>query len=145
MTPWRCSDKKTFWATTGMFPQEFVLKLGSTVLVSRVAVTAAQGTLLACTCVCYTARCLLLSRSVLRSTARGIRVERTDGMSPTSWEPLCTLGEASRWFLLSATCCVFSWCVLCRRLLQSTERTRGHKPRRATLVALRQPTSSLSS
>lgn len=36
-------DTRTFWATTGLFPQEIVLKLGSQSLVSRVKLITTNG------------------------------------------------------------------------------------------------------
>ena len=50
----------TFWSSTGMFPQEFIVKLGSTAQVTRV--------------------------KTLTTNVKSLTVERCEGVAPISWE-----------------------------------------------------------
>ena len=50
----------TFWSSTGMFPQEFIVKLGSTAQVTRI--------------------------KTLTTNVKSMVVERCEGVAPISWE-----------------------------------------------------------
>ena len=53
-------NDRTFWSTTGLFPQEFIIQLGQTAQVTRI--------------------------KTLTTNVRRVVVERSEGVTPSSWE-----------------------------------------------------------
>lgn len=45
------SNRDTFWSTTGMFPQEFVISFPSTVEIDAIKMTCSNGKELTCCCI----------------------------------------------------------------------------------------------
>ena len=81
-------DQTTFWSSTGMFPQEFVLKLGSSASIVKIKTST--------------------------TNVRHFVVESCDGPSPVTWVPVCDLelsnpGVAQLQVEVNKVKCLASW------------------------------------
>jgi hypothetical protein len=85
-------DSSTFWATTGTYPQEFVIQLGAMCDVTKIKTLTTNGKQ---TC---SQKPNDASYSPLFSV-RSLVIERCEGSSPTTWEKVLEMGAYQLFFV----------------------------------------------
>lgn len=68
-------DAKSYWCSTGLFPQEVVLRLPAKASIARIRLVG--------------------------TSMRHLKVERCDGAGPTGWQPFLEYGAWRRWRMMA--------------------------------------------